>query len=255
MAVLLTVGLLGVCLVSDASSDAVHVEIEGEKFVCEVDGTVTYELSAYDGDYDATKSFEYTASLLDGNGSAQSNAVSPSSGTVNNGSNVKIAVTAPSDAGTYTLKIALSVSDDDDSETVYRYAELKVVEPITLGATLNNNSKVELQDFVVYFMVDGVRMEDSRTTVSVAANGSTSISYDWIVAGPSSGKHTFAIVADAEAVGEIKGLGEENPFYVGQSDYSGVTVTLGVFALVLLVLLVYIFRKPVKNYGKPRSRR
>jgi len=24
---------------------------------------------------------------------------------------------------------------------------------------------------------------------------------------------------------------------------------------VLLVLLVYIFRKPVKNYGKPRSRR
>ncbi len=245
---------MGFCLMPCDPADGMHVDIKGDDYVVKTSGSISYDIVGYDSAFDSTHSYDYTAALYDAAGKSQSSAVSPSSGTMSNGSYTTLSITAPSTAGTYTLKVTVTDGDDSKVKEV-RESIIRVVAPITLSATLENTSSIALKNLVVYFMVDGKKLDDSNQQVSVDAFGTSDIKYEYVTYGLSSGAHSYAIVTDSETVIDIVGLDVQNKFYVGQESYSGVTAILGVLAVILFIILLYIYRKPVKNYGKPKARR
>ena len=107
----------------------------------------------------------------------------------------------------------------------------------------------------MYFYVNGERIEDSYTTFDLAKEGSTTVTYDWVT-DVGEGAYTFSLQpADDGNMVTISGLGEEYTFYIGDSSYT-IWVALLVIVIILLALvIIWVYRKPVKNYGKPKSRR
>ena len=53
----------------------------------------------------------------------------------------------------------------------------------------------------------------------------------------------------------ITGLDQESVFYIGHDDYQIATVLAALLFVILLIVLIFVIRKPVKNYGKPKGRR
>jgi hypothetical protein len=68
------------------------------------------------------------------------------------------------------------------------------------------------------------------------------------------GTHTFKV----EPVGEttmISGLGVEHTFYSNDNDYAWLTALALIILILLLIWAYRVYRKPIKNFGKPKSRR
>ena len=168
---------------------------------------------------------------------------------------------APTTVGRYTLEVTYTGTYTDESgaevdigKVVDRF-DFKAVEPITLTASIAlKDPTVDLSGYGVYFWVDGQKMDDSYTTFSVSSNGKGTATYDW-VADASSGKHTFWVESANGGVVDIKGLDEKHDFFVGDNDYSVYIALVVIFVILAIVLLVWVYRKPVKNFGKPKSRR
>ncbi len=259
IAVLALVLTAGAILLEDSSDvDAASAIIKGDTNVVKTKGTLEYQIMFYETDDFDTLEIKYSAVLKNSSGTNQSNAVSPSSGTLTNGVETTLKITAPSSPGKYTLVVTFTEKiDDGDEVKVERSQTITVMEPITLSATLRNNSNVDFADFAVYFYVDGEFVEGSKSLISVKAGETTTVTYDWVVDPLNNGKHTFKIVAGDENIGDYKDviLGGEGEFYVGHSDYGLVNILLGVFFIIMLIIVIYLYRKPVKNYGKPKSRR
>ncbi len=212
--------------------------------------TIKYDLSEADKD----KDLSYSAKVVDGSGKTQSGAVSPSTGSLSDGDPKDITVTAPSTAGKYKLVVEFLLDDEPiDGEKPVEYT-FKAVNPIVHKLNLKaKDVTLNLQDFGVYFYIDGEKMEDSYTTVSLAADGTGSVSYNWI-ADPDTSKHTFKVVAVGGST-LISGLDEEHTFYTQDADYTWIVVLAALFLIILIALAVWIYRKPIKNYGKPKARR
>ncbi|MDO5853291.1 MAG: CARDB domain-containing protein [Thermoplasmata archaeon] len=228
------------------------------------DYVITYNNTDYNDYQDMSMAISYTAALKDSSGSSVSSGVSPSSGTLDNGGTATLTVTAPSTTGTYTLEVSYEIEvtyTDDEGETVEedltadRTYSIKVVEPVTLSVTVANNSDVDLSGFGVYFYVNGEKLEDSYTTFDLEKEGSTTVTYEY-VADLSNGQYRFSIqAADTGNLVSITGLGTEYTFYVGDSSYT-LWIALAVMVIILLaIVMVWVYRKPVRNYGKPKSRR
>ena len=256
---LLSVAAVGIIAADEA--DAVpYTSITGDTHILKAgaDGefTIVYTDPALVSEDDVEIS--YTAKLVDGKGNTQSSAVSPSSGSLDNGAGKVLTVTAPRNAGDFTLEVEYSctVGVDEPTTTTETY-DIKVVNPIVLTQTLkiNEGSKVDPSGLGVFFYVDGKRIDDSYTTFTVNAQGTATVSYDW-VASPAEGKHTFKVLpAGGEEISIITGLGEEHTFYVGEESYTTIIVLAVVLVVLMIVLMIWIYRKPVKNFGKPKSRR
>jgi CARDB. len=259
MAVLMMVLVAGVCVLSSAEeTDAATSEIRGDTTVVKISGELTFDIIFFESDSFSVLELKYSAVLNDSNGAAQSGAVSPSSGALHNGLPTTLTVKAPATPGKYTLVVSFTeIIDDEDEIKSEKSLTITVVTPIKLSATLTNNSNVDFTDFTVYFKVDGVLVEDSKSTVSVKANAVTTVSYDWVTDSLSNGEHTFEIVAGEENIGDYRGsiIGGVGTFYVGHSDYGLVNILLGIMLVLFVILAIYFYRKQVKNYGKPKSRR
>ena len=253
---LLAVAVL--CLApTGAALDAAGAEIypDGEdyfKVSTSEDFKVKYTLAELDKD----RTISFSAYVVNKAGETQSNAVSPSTGTLTDGIEKTLTVTAPKDAGVYKLVVEFSLkqSDEDIKKDNASY-EFKAVNPIKLTVNLKaDDVTLNLEEFGVYFYVDDKKMDDSYTTVTLAKDGTGSVTYDW-VADPARGStHTFYV----EAVGAtdlIKGLGEVHTFYADDNDYSMIIAIAFIILIVLVILAIWIYRKPVKNFGKPKSRR
>jgi hypothetical protein len=241
---------------ADSEADGATSYIQGDTNLVEVKGTLNYQIMFFESEEFESLSITYTAVLNDSNGKAQSGAVSPSSGTLTNGVESSLKVTAPSTLGKYTLVVTFKmIKDEEASVSTEKTIVISVVEPIVLSAELFNNTKVNFTDFAVYFEVDGKLVEGSRTLISVEAGGRTTATYNLITDSLSSGRHTFKVVAGSENIGQAEFEGGEGSFYVGHSDYKLINILLVVLLIVLIIAVVYFYRKPVKNYGKPRSRR
>ena len=212
--------------------------------------TIKYDLS----DADKEKDLSYSAKVVNDSGKTQSGAVSPSTGSLSDGVEKDLTVTAPSTAGKYKLVVEFLLDDEPiDGEKASEYT-FKAVEPIVLKVNLKaKDVTLNLQDFGVYFYIDGEKMEDSYTTVSLAADGTGSVSYNWI-ADPDSSKHTFKVVAVGGST-LISGLDVEHTFYAEDTDYTWIVALSGLFLIILIALAIWIYRKPIKNYGKPKARR
>jgi hypothetical protein len=248
----------GAVLVEEASDvDASTSYIQGDTNVVAVKGTLTYKIMFFETDEFDTISINYTAALNDSSGKAQSNAVSPSTGSMTNGVEATLTITAPATAGKYTLTVTFKVTKDGGAaDNTERTQDIIVVEPIVLSATLLNNSNVDFTDFAVYFMLDGKLIEESKTLVSATAGNTTTANYDLVVESLSNGRHTFQVVAGTENIGgQASFTSEKGTFYVGHSDYGLFNILLFILLIVLVIAVIYFYRKPVKNYGKPKSRR
>ena len=265
LAAVLVMALAVVCLVPAESADADYYDINGEKNVIgtgdDADFRIVYINHDYDEYQDMNMSVSYTASLKDSAGETVSNGVSPSSGDLDLGQAQTLTVSAPDEPGRCTLEVAYEVSvsytvtDEEGNETEETEEftrndtyEINVVEPISLSVSLTNNGDLSLQSYGVYFMIDGEIVEDSYQTIDLAESGTTTVKYDWVT-DAGNGQHTFALVAaDGGNMADIEGLGVEHTFYIGDTSYTWMVV-------LLVLVMVWVYRKPVKNYGKPKSRR
>ena len=179
---------------------------------------------------------------------------------------------APKSAGSYTLtvefKVVIDDKDKDTENTEIDYDKLtepkteefpvKVVEPVKLTVTLKGDlaGNIDPSGVGVYFYVDGEKRDDSYTTFTLNSNGTATVTYN-LVEDLSNGSHTFWIESAEGSNVLVQGLGEENShtFYVGEKSY---TVWIALVVLILLIVIiafVWVYRKPVKNYGKPKARR
>jgi hypothetical protein len=246
-------------LVPVSGADGAYHSISGEKSVIAVDEDADFTIIYTDSGRVIDVTFD--AKLVDSKGETMTSAVVPSTGDIDNGVPTVLTVSAPSKAGTYTLVVTYSgtVETPDGSSVDIdpasdRY-DIKVVEPITLTVDVSlKDPNVNLSGYGVYFWVDGEKMEDSFDTFSVNSKGTGSVSYDW-VADASKGKHVFWVESANGGVVEVEGLNEKHEFYIGDVDYTVYIVLAILFVILVIILLVWVYRKPVKNFGKPKARR
>ncbi|MBR6204936.1 MAG: hypothetical protein IKQ60_07850 [Candidatus Methanomethylophilaceae archaeon] len=247
-------------LIPSIGVDGAYHSIDGEKSVIAVDEDADFTIIYTDSDHEEID-ISYSAKVVDSKGNTMSSAVYPTTGEVDSGTPETLTVTAPTTVGRYTLEVTYTGTYTDESgaevdigKVVDRF-DFKAVEPITLTASIAlKDPTVDLSGYGVYFWVDGQKMDDSYTTFSVSSNGKGTATYDW-VADASSGKHTFWVESANGGVVDIKGLDEKHDFFVGDNDYSVYIALVVIFVILAIVLLVWVYRKPVKNFGKPKSRR
>ena len=264
------VAMAAFCLAPLAESEAVYYNVDGDSVIGtenKAEYTISYSNHDYDSYADVNMSVTYSAKLVDSSGSTVSSGVSPSSGDLTNDVSATVTVTAPKTTGSYKLvveykptvsytdsegKTVTVPSDDLKKETEFR---IKVVTPITLSVTLKNDSNIDLTGYGVYFYVNGDKVDDSYTTVNLAKEGTATVTYKWVT-DSSDGKYTYSVQpADSGNLVQITGLGEEYTFYIGDNSYTAWIALLVTFVVILILVLVWVYRKPVKNYGKPKSRR
>lgn len=241
----------GLTIADDAS--AMSYELSGVDFI-EVGETDTFLLSYTGMPEDA----EYVAKFIDSSGDSVPTAISSSSssGSLNKGDSdytKTITVTAPNEPGNYRLVVTILVDDEAVSNIT---APLKVVEAITLSATLVNNDSAE-RALTIYFYINGEKIEDSKQDIVVPANGSEEVTFDYVVKNLSR-ETSFYIMADEETFGgQVSGLGPEytHKFYSEQNNYTLIEAVAIIVLVIMAAIAIWIYRKPIKNYGKPKARR
>ncbi|MCQ2069537.1 MAG: hypothetical protein MJZ68_00170 [archaeon] len=233
--------------------------------IVEPKGSLTYTLT-YTEEEEGLKSYSatYNATI-----NASTGSVSTSSGSLTEKVGKTLTVTAPEDTGTYKLTVVITekytveipATDDKAAETVEKSRTLtveemfKVVEPIELKVTVKNNGHVDIIDADVSFFVDGVKIEDSNTTYSVAVGETTDITYKYLTDKLSAGSHTFQVKPSENASVGVLGLDEEHTFYIDQGSTDYMSYIMAIIFIVILIGCAWVLRKPVKNYGKPKNRR
>lgn len=265
------VAMAAFCLAPLAESEAVYYNVDGDSVIGtenKAEYTISYSNHDYDSYADVNMSVTYSAKLVDSSGSTVSSGVSPSSGDLTNDVSATVTVTAPKTTGSYKLvveyKPTVSYTDSEgktvnvpskDLEVPPKEFRIKVVTPITLSVTLKNDSNIDLTGYGVYFYVNEEKVDDSYTTVNLAKEGTATVTYKWVT-DSSNGKYTYSVQpADSGNLVQITGLGEEYTFYIGDNSYTAWIALLAIFVIILILVLVWVYRKPVKNYGKPKSRR
>jgi len=258
-AAMFAVMMLVVIPVSQTSSGS-HFGIEGGKTLLGVGDTL------YADDDDAINLFTdgtiYSAAmkLVDSNGNTQSGAVSPSSYVFQDDDRIKgLTITAPQSPGDYRLVVDFQLTSGSSSEKVTRTFPIKVVVPILLSVEINNTSNSQVTNLSLQFVIDGNAMDltDDTQNISISPNGSRTVTYKWIVDNPSDGRHTYRVQVheDSTPLANITGLEQDHHFYIGQSSHTLITWIIGIILVIMILILVWVLRKPVKNFGKPKGRR
>ena len=169
-----------------------------------------------------------------------------------------ITVTAPLESGDYRLVVSFYASDDSKREgdvVAEKTVPLKVVDPIVLTFTLKNDGSSAV-NFTTYFVINGEKVDDSEQEVSISANGTKDVTYNYYVKDVEDTK--YYLDTDSSNIKSIVGgMGEDNTktFYAHDSDYTVITTIVVVILVILAIILFFIMRKPVINKGKPKGRR
>ncbi|MBO4502289.1 MAG: hypothetical protein J5707_01355 [Candidatus Methanomethylophilus sp.] len=248
---MLTAGFAGALVMSDDSSaektgsgsvtlDSYYVAVEKE-----TDARILFSDTAT-----AYTELTWTAKLTNSEGTAQTSALSKSTGSA---TDETITVTAPKVAGDYTLEVTFK--EKIDSETTNEYTAktvLHVGSPITLSVKVSNHGNLAFSNNV-YFYVDGVKCEDSEQLLTVNPGETKTVEYKYYRHDLSSGAHTYYVSAGDNV--DVKGLDAKQTFYYNQASQDILLWIVGGILVLMIVFAVWVFRKPVKNYGKPKARR
>ena len=182
-----------------------------------------------------------------------SGTVSPSKGTIGTSGKATITVTAPATSGDYTFVAKFYESSSSTEVLAEKRVPLKVVDPITLKFTLKNTGATDVT-ISTYFKINGEKVEDSISSVTITANGTKDVTYDYIVKDVTD--TTYSLESDNVISGSgISGLSVEKKFYSSDSDYTVLTVISVIILVIVLIALLVVYRKPVVNKGKPKGRR
>ena len=254
MGILAIACAFGIIAVADDASAAEVLSLEPkDKDYAKVSGSLTYVLT-----YEISENATLSGALLDED-EKEVGSVSLGGTTLYKSSTTRsITVTLPSDAGDYRLKITATIGEDSYD----RYAYVKAVDPITLSVTIENKGTAA-RSFVAYFYIEDDegnwnKLEDSKQTVSIDAKGEKAVTYDYVVKDVEN--TTFCLKPsdeDASIGGVVSGLGEENAhtFYTSANDYKLIEYLCIAILVVLAIVAIWIYRKPIKNRGKPKARR
>lgn len=258
-------------LVDDVNGDA-FVNIDSDQYILEINKNGEFDIAYRNMDYDEYDNMEmsiiYNAKLIDSSNENQySNLVTPSSGDLDNGVSRSLIVTAPDSVGMYVLEVDFEmngtyIDNNGEQHSMYDYLTkrytFKAVIPIKLSVKLTNNSSVDLSGFGVYFYVnvDGnsQRLDDSYRTANIDRYGSTVISYDWITDVEKGAYKFYVLPTNTEDINHINGIGDEHAFYVGYNHYNICIIVIIIAVFLLTITYIFIYSKPVKNFGKPKSR-
>jgi len=249
-------------------TDGAMFGIEGEKTLFGTEYVL--EVGADGGIYVVTEDlgnetiYRFTAKIVDKDDKSVGR-VSPSSqnfSSITAGDDgmkrVGLELKMPAVAGDYRLIVEFQLTNDPDSEKITRAYPLKVVDPIILSVTVKNTSTVNVVGLDFQFIIDGEKMEITNKGVDLEADATSVISYKWVVDNPRGGQHTYEVTAiGQDNIGRIniEGLDKEFTFYIGQDNYSWLTAIMVVLLVILAIFAIWIIRKPIKNYGKPKGRR
>jgi hypothetical protein len=257
VALLALTGFAGVAIADDSSADSyASADVTFSASEVKTSGTVTATLNFNEGDAGFSK-VEYSATLLDSTGKNTSATItSPTGSSATVPFTKDLTVTAPSKAGTYTLKVVYTETIGTETKEYTVNKDLKVSEPVTLTVKITNpeTSSLAITDGVFYFMLDNKRIEESKTTKSIAIGDTATFTYELLGSTLSKGKHTYSLVA-ADNAYNVDGLGKEHTFYYDQGNMNAYTYLMVLLFIIVTILAVWIYRKPVKNYGKPKARR
>ena len=245
---------------SDAEDESVYViNVVGESDFCGKNDSlsssdaikVVYRLS---GD----AKYNYSATLLSSEDVSSGSIDYPTGQLYSGNPNYReIKVTAPLESGDYRLNVKFYEAADTGrtgSVVAEKTVPLKVVDPIVLTFTLKNTGNSTVS-FTAYFVIDGVKAEKTES-VSVPANGTTDVTYNYYVKDVKDTKY-YLDTDSSNIKSIIGGLGEENTktFYAHDADYTMITTIIVVVLVILAIILFFVMRKPVVNKGKPKGRR
>ena len=257
VALLALTGFAGVAIADDSSADSyASADVTFSASEVKTSGTVTATLNFNEGDAGFSK-VEYSATLLDSTGKNTSATItSPTGSSATVPFTKDLTVTAPSKAGTYTLKVVYTETIGTETKEYTVNKDLKVSEPVTLTVKITNpeTSSLAITDGVFYFVLDGKRIEESKTTKSIAIGDTATFTYELLGSTLSKGKHTYSLEA-ADNAYNVSGLGTEHTFYYDQGNMNAYTYLMVLLFIIVTIIAVWIYRKPVKNYGKPKARR
>ena len=257
VALLALTGFAGVAIADDSSADSyASADVTFSASEVKTSDKVTATLSFNEGDASFSK-VEYSATLLDSTGKNTSATItSPTGSSATVPFTKDLTVTAPSKAGTYTLKVVYTETIGTETKEYTVNKDLKVSEPVTLTVKITNpeTSSLAITDGVFYFMLDGNKIEESKTTKSIAIGDTATFTYELLGSTLSKGKHTYSLVA-ADNAYNVSGLGTEHTFYYDQGNMNAYTYLMVLLFIIVTIIAVWIYRKPVKNYGKPKARR
>ena len=247
----------GLAVFASDSSDAVSIGLSGDTDWVETGETIQFEVTA-EG-YTSSDGVSYTAAVYNSSGTRMTSAVTSNEISIRSSDySYTLTVTAPNTAGDYRLVVTFTQEDADgnDVQIAQRVQNIKVVEPVTLSVVLSNDQDVA-RNITVYYVINGTRVDDSRQEITVPANGSTTVTYDYVVRDLAQ-ETTFYLEAAGDTLsGDVTGLGADysHTFYVNDNNYTLYEVLAVIVLIIVAIVAIYIYRKPVKNYGKPKSRR
>ena len=255
---MLTAGIAGAFVMSDDSNAATGTgngSVTLDDYYVAVEKTTVATVTFSDSV--APMSLDWTAKVTNSSGTTQSNVLSKTSGSLDVAPGTPgtdtIDVTAPKTAGDYVITV--TYKEKIDSSTTYEYtakATLHVCNPIVLSIKVSNSGHLDFNDNV-YFYVDGVRCDDSEQRLIVAAGETKTVEYKYFNHNLSSGKHTYYVTSGE--VAPVTGLDAKQTFYYNQDSQDYMLWIVGAVLVLLILFAVWVFRKPVKNYGKPKARR
>lgn len=244
----------------DSSADSLATAtIKFSESTVKVSGSTTATLTFTEADSDNFEKVSYVATLKDSKGvSMGETAISTSYATGESSSTPytrDITVNAPKTAGVYTLEVVFTETYAGADREIKVVRNLDVREPITLSVTVTNkdDSSLSITDGTFYFYLDGKRLDDSVSTTSIAIGGSHTFTYE-IIENLKSGPHTYKLDTAGDSY-SVDGLGKEYTFYYNQGSTSLYTYIMVIIFIVVALMAVWVYRKPVKNYGKPKARR
>lgn len=226
---------IGVVLNQTEESDGTF-SIEGADFI-EAGGRIDYTIkTTMEGDVYCTWS-------LSGGSS--------SSAYIMDGSRV-VTVTASDNPGNYVFTVKFYKDSTKDEFYGERAMPLKVVEPVNITLTLKNNTSTEIT-FRAYLVVNGERVDEK--TITVKGNDDYEYKYEYITKDLRN-DNVYKLCSDDEnAKKVVHGLNEDRHFYTQQNDYMFFEVALTIIAIVIIFFIVWLARKEVKNFGKPKGRK
>ena len=196
------------------------------------------------------------ATLLDSDGNSVGTATMSSSTLNSYSPSTNVNVTLPSTAGYYTLKVTVT----EGEATYERFAEVKAVDPVKMSVTLENKGEVARTFKAAFYFQEGegwVVVDGSEQSVTVEAKSTKDVTYDYITKDISGKTFCLKAVDSSSVGGEIVGLGEEHAhtFYTSGNDYTLIEYLCVGIIVILLIVALWIYRKPIKNRGKPKARR
>ena len=252
VAIMLTAGIAGALVMSDDSSAADGTGsgvVTFDSYYIATEKTTDAHIVFTDSA--AYSEITWSAKLTNSSGSTQSGALSKTSGSA---AEETITVTAPKVAGNYTLTVTFKEKVDSDSYEYTAKAVLHVGNPITLSVTLKVPSSAGVGfSNNVYFYVDGVKCDDSEQMLTINPGETKTVQYKYYNHNLSSGKHTYYVAAGENV--DVTGLDAKQTFYYEQSTQDYLLWIAGIIVVLMILFAVWVFRKPVKNYGKPKARR